>query len=72
MRRMFGFLIGIMVGSLVGSTIALLIAPESGNELRDGLRQRGQGFVDQIRAAAQSRRIELEGRLDTLREPNEM
>ena len=34
MRRMFGFLIGIMVGALVGSTVALLLAPETGEELR--------------------------------------
>jgi gas vesicle protein len=71
MRRMFGFLIGVMVGSLVGSTIALLIAPESGDELRDGLRQRGQGFVNQIRTAAQSRRIELQDRLEMLKESRE-
>ncbi len=72
MRRMFGFLIGVMVGSLVGSTIALLIAPESGEQIRSGLRQRGQGFVDQVRSAAQSRQIELQERLETMREPREM
>lgn len=72
MRRMFGFLIGVMVGSLVGSTIALLIAPESGEQLRSGIRQRGQGFVDQVRSAAQSRQIELQDRLEAMREPREM
>ena len=69
MRRMFGFLIGILVGSLVGSTIALLLAPESGEELRGQLRERGQGFMGEIRHAADARRIELKDRLDTLREP---
>ena len=44
MRRMFGFLIGITVGGLVGSTIALLMAPESGENLRGQLRERGQNF----------------------------
>ena len=34
MRRMFGFLIGIVVGALVGSTVALLLAPESGEQIR--------------------------------------
>ena len=38
MRRMFGFLIGIFVGALVGSTVALLLAPESGEEIRAELR----------------------------------
>ena len=69
MRRMFGFLIGILVGSLVGSTIALLMAPESGENLRGQLRDRGQGLINEVRHAADSRRIELRGRLESLRAP---
>ncbi len=72
MRRMFGFLIGIFVGSLVGSMIALLLAPESGENLRAQLRSRGQGFVNDIRHSADVRRIELRNRLDSLRAPREM
>ena len=34
MRRMFGFLIGIFAGALVGGVMALLLAPESGEQLR--------------------------------------
>ena len=67
MRKMFGFMIGILVGSLVGSTIALLLAPDSGDELRAQLRERGQNFIGEVRHAADSRRIELTDRLDTLR-----
>ena len=67
MRRMFGFMIGIFVGALVGSTITLLLTPESGDELRSEIRARGQGFANQIRSAADERRIELRDRLDTLR-----
>lgn len=69
MRKMFGFMIGILVGSLVGSTIALLLAPDSGDELRSQLRERGQNFMGEIRHAADTRRIELKDRLDTLRAP---
>jgi hypothetical protein len=72
MRRMFGFLIGILVGALVGSTIALLMAPESGEKLRGELRDRGQGLMNEVRHAADSRRIELRGRLETLRAPKEI
>lgn len=72
MRRMFGFLIGILVGSLVGSTIALLMAPESGENLRNQLRDRGQGFMHEVQHAADSRRIELRGRLESLKAPREM
>jgi len=66
---MFGFVIGVFVGSLVGSTIALLLAPESGDDLRSQLRERGQNFMGEIRHAADTRRIELKDRLDTLRAP---
>ena len=47
----------------------LLLAPESGEELRAQLRERGQNFLGEIRHAADARRIELKDRLDTLREP---
>ncbi|MBL8062008.1 MAG: YtxH domain-containing protein [Anaerolineales bacterium] len=72
MRRMFGFLIGILVGSLVGATVALLLAPESGENLRGQLRDRGQNFLSDIRHSADARRIELRGRLESLRAPREM
>ncbi len=55
MRRMFGFLIGIAVGGLVGSTIALLLAPDSGEDLRGQLRERGQNFFNDVRHAADER-----------------
>ena len=71
MRRIFGFLIGVFVGALVGSMVALLLAPESGEHLRVQLRERGQGFMNEIRHAADSRRIELRGRLESLRAPRE-
>lgn len=71
MRKMFGFLIGTLVGALVGSTIALLLTPESGDELRGQLRERGQNFIGEIRYAADSRRIELKDRLETMRAPRE-
>lgn len=72
MRRMFGFLIGITVGSLVGSTIALLMAPESGDQLRSQIRSRGENFFSDIRHAADERRIELRQRLDEMRAPREV
>ena len=69
MRKMFGFMIGIFVGGLVGSTIALLLAPDSGEELRSQLRDRGQAFMGEIQQAADTRRIELKDQLETMRSP---
>ena len=69
MKRMFGFLIGILVGSLVGSTIALLLAPGTGEELRTQIRSRGDNFFNDVRHAADERKIELRQRLDSLRAP---
>ena len=71
MRRMFGFLIGVVVGGLIGSTIALLLAPEAGEQLRDQLRSRGEGFFNEVRHAADERKIELRQKLDELRAPRE-
>ena len=71
MRRMFGFLIGITVGGLVGSTIALLMAPGSGEQLRAQMRSRGEGFFNEVRHAADERKIELRQRLDSMRAPRE-
>ena len=72
MRRMFGFLIGIFTGALVGGVMALLLAPESGEKLRGQLRDRGQVFMNDVRHSADSRRIELRNRLETLRTPREI
>ncbi|HXD12278.1 MAG TPA: YtxH domain-containing protein [Anaerolineales bacterium] len=72
MKRTFGFLIGIFVGGLVGSTIAMLMAPESGEELRAQLRSRGYNFFNDVRHAADERKIELRQRLDSMRAPREM
>lgn len=69
MKRMFGFMIGVVVGGLVGSTIALLLTPESGEALRAQIRERGQGFFNEIRHAADERKIELRQRLDSMRAP---
>ena len=69
MRRVLGFMMGIMVGALVGATVALLLAPESGASFRDELRARGENFVADVRQAAETRRIELTNRLESLQEP---
>ncbi len=69
MRRMFGFMMGIVVGALVGSTVALLLAPETGAKLRNEIRARGEVLVNDVRHAAEARRIELAQQLESMRAP---
>lgn len=69
MRQVFGFMMGIILGAMVGSVVALLFAPEPGEVVRNDLRVRGEALVADVRHAAESRRIELTNRLETLREP---
>jgi gas vesicle protein len=69
MRRTLSFLIGSTIGGLIGATVALLFAPASGNELRAQISDRAQNFAADIRHAANTKRIELQERLETLRTP---
>ena len=69
MRRMFGFMMGIVVGGLIGSTIALLLTPGTGEKLRGEIRARGEVLVNDIRRAAEARRIDLTEQLESMRAP---
>lgn len=69
MRRIFGFVIGIFVGWLVGGTIALLLAPQTGEDLRGALRSRSTSFLGEIQSAANARRAQLEQQLAAMRAP---
>jgi gas vesicle protein len=61
---------GIVAGGLIGGGVALLLAPSAGEDLRDQIRGRSLGFVDEIKDAAEARRIELELHLAELRAPH--
>jgi gas vesicle protein len=69
MRKFFSFLMGTVMGALVGATVALLLAPESGEELRVSIRQRFESLQGEIQEAATTRRVELEKQLANLRQP---
>ena len=67
MRKFASFLMGALLGGLVGATISLLVAPESGKELRSQIQQRAASFGSEIRQAVNSKRIELQDRLENLK-----
>ena len=69
MRRTISFFVGVVMGGLVGATIALLFAPDSGVELRNQIRERTDSLGNEIRQAMGDRRIELQERLESLRNP---
>lgn len=69
MRRTLSFCVGTLVGGLIGAITALLFAPSSGRELRTQISDRAQNIAADVRQAANTKRIELQERLDTLRSP---
>jgi gas vesicle protein len=69
MRRALSFFIGITLGGFVGATLALLLAPSSGTELRAQIRDRTENLTAEVRQAANTKRIELQQRLEDLRTP---
>ena len=70
MRRLLSFVLGIGSGVLIGATVAILLAPESGQDLRSELRSRMQRFSDELKGAAAQRRAELEAQLEAMRNPH--
>ncbi|MGD0612010.1 MAG: YtxH domain-containing protein [Anaerolineales bacterium] len=69
MRRALGFLIGVTLGGMTGAILALLFTPLSGADLRTQLNDRTAGLAAEVRQAANTKRIELTERLETLRTP---
>ena len=57
------FLAGFFIGMLMGAGVVLLITPQSGKDLQDGVRTRIDDLIAEGRDAAAMRRAELETRL---------
>ncbi len=71
MRRMLNFVMGAGIGALVGATLAVLLAPSSGEELREEVQARFSRFRDEVQEAAKDRRAEMEKQLARMRLPQE-
>ncbi len=69
MKRIFSFLMGTMLGALAGAALAILLTPQSGDDLRGGMRDRVMNLKNELTSAASSRKIELERQLANLRNP---
>lgn len=51
MRKFFSFVAGILSGSVTGATIALLLAPQSGDELRAEAQARWEAAIQEAKLA---------------------
>ena len=69
MRRLFNFIFGAIIGGFVGAAAAILLAPSSGDDLQLEIRDRFKGLWDELQAAAQDRKAEMEGQLQEMRKP---
>ena len=63
------FLEGLVIGGLAGALAALLLTPQSGDQLRGQIQSRITQVRSEVNNAASSRRIELEQQLAALRAP---
>ncbi len=69
MRKYSLFAAGAIMGGLVGGVLVLLFTPASGKNLRNQVVGYTQNAKDEIRNAAEQRRLELEMELNKLRQP---
>lgn len=68
MRRFMNFIAGVFVGAMVGSVAALLLAPASGEELKRRASERVESLRDEMTAAYEARRAQMEAEFEQLRE----
>ena len=69
MRRVWNFMLGAVLGGAVGATLGLLLAPESGDDLRAQLQARVAWLRAEMQQAAAARQAELKQQLEMLRRP---
>jgi gas vesicle protein len=67
MSKFVNFLAGLLFGALIGAAIALLLAPMSGERLREEAQARAEKTVDDVRATIEGERERLQAELDALK-----
>ena len=63
MQKTLSFLAGAVLGAMTGATLAVLFAPAPGKTIREDLRSRVQKVSEDMKQAAETRRLELEAQL---------
>ena len=68
MNRLFSFLAGALCGALIGSVTALLLTPDSGENLRGNARQRLDDALREARQAMDDTRRDLEAQFENMKQ----
>ena len=67
MRKAVNFLAGFFVGGLIGAAAGVLLAPTSGADLQERIRNRADELMEEGRKAAAARQAELETQLQAFK-----
>jgi gas vesicle protein len=67
MRKVFSFLFGCMLGAPVGAAVATILAPQSGDAMRDQIQLKWDQIVEEGKRAADVQRADLESQLEDLK-----
>ena len=63
MKRTLKFLTGAIIGAVAGSVVVMLLTPESGEDTRLAFSEKIKYLREQIKEAANEKRIELEAEI---------
>ena len=66
MNKFFSFFAGIFCGAVVGAAAALLLAPESGQELRADMVARWEDALSEARHAMEQTRSDLQAQFEQM------
>ena len=67
MQKYWKFLLGAILGGVVGGSLALLFAPNSGEQTRQGIEGYFKNLQIEVQKAGIEKRAELETQLNQLR-----
>jgi gas vesicle protein len=69
MKSLSNFLLGAIIGGLFGATIGLLLAPSSGEELRENMQAQAQRIRNEVERLP-TNGVQAEAQLAALRAPH--
>jgi gas vesicle protein len=70
MNKMLSFMAGAFCGAIVGTAAALLLAPESGEELRSDMVNRWEEALTEAKQAMEETRVDLQSQFDQMQKGN--